>query len=730
MRTTPALAMAALLVGSGVAVAGFTPSSPDLSSLVVQSGGAPGMRMAPTLDGSALLLATQAAPDGSPPTVWRKGIDMRPGTSGGVPMPGSPGIVAVLDGATYPDGGALVERAWAVSAGRPGVITPFDPVAMRAIGSPFTLDSLDGEPAAAVLQPEAGTPASRTAFIATDATPPRMLQVRLDGSRTKVVDRLVGDEYGSVTALAASPDGRFILGAVQGRTDAGAPVSIITRYSTSELAPEGRSIVLAQSTRVSSLMITLDGATGYAVSGGTAAAGDQAPASVTALDLVTMSVKPGGLHALPSTFGTQFAAGSAALTPQGDAIFLTGDRVGSGLGPASGIVATDSFTAAVPATRGTPGVAGQAVVDAGGVWGFVPNSFVPAGLGADRPYALLARMRLAQPRTLTVGTEGTGGGVIEGAPGGILCAAGLDCTQQFRTRQVVQLTAYPNPGAVFIGWSGACTGTDDDCTVTLDGSKTVRARFARATPAVLTVSIGDSPQGATRVVSTPPGIDCTPYTGPCSASFRKGTEVTLAASDPDGAVRAWTGACSGQGDSCALVVTGSSSTSVSIAGRRPSPPAPRPTPAPPAPDPAPTPDPAPVPGPTPAPAPIPVPVPVPDANPPAPGPVPNPVTPLNLSSVGVSRTRFRPGQGTVIRYRLSKGAQVRMSFTNPARPRARYQYTLKAGRPGADAGQNRVFISGRVRGTSVLPGRWTMRIVAARDGVQTAPVVRRLVLAP
>jgi hypothetical protein len=50
--------------------------------------------------------------------------------------------------------------------------------------------------------------------------------------------------------------------------------------------------------------------------------------------------------------------------------------------------------------------------------------------------------------------------------------------------------------------------------------------------------------------------------------------------------------------------------------------------------------------------------------------------------------------------------------------------------PGADAGQNRVFISGRVRGRSVLPGRWTMRIVAVRDGVQTAPVVRRLVLSP
>jgi len=28
----------------------------------------------------------------------------------------------------------------------------------------------------------------------------------------------------------------------------------------------------------------------------------------------------------------------------------------------------------------------------------------------------------------------------------------------------------------------------------------------------------------------------------------------------------------------------------------------------------------------------------------------------------------------------------------------------------------------------VLSGRWTMRIVAVRDGVQTAPIVRSLVL--
>ena len=36
------------------------------------------------------------------------------------------------------------------------------------------------------------------------------------------MDRVVSDDYGDVTALAVSPDGRFILMAIQGTTDAGA----------------------------------------------------------------------------------------------------------------------------------------------------------------------------------------------------------------------------------------------------------------------------------------------------------------------------------------------------------------------------------------------------------------------------------------------------------------------------------------------------------------------------
>ena len=67
--------------------------------------------------------------------------------------------------------------------------------------------------------------------------------------------------------------------------------------------------------------------------------------------------------------------------------------------------------------------------------------------------------------------------MIAGAPGGILCAQGLDCVQQFRARQSVQLTAYPNPGSVFTGWTGDCLGTSASCTVTMDKARAVTANF-------------------------------------------------------------------------------------------------------------------------------------------------------------------------------------------------------------------------------------------------------------
>lgn len=81
----------------------------------------------------------------------------------------------------------------------------------------------------------------------------------------------------------------------------------------------------------------------------------------------------------------------------------------------------------------------------------------------------------AQP-TLTVSKLGDGGGTVTSMPSGISC--GTTCSATFQSGQSVTLSAQADPGSVFAGWSGACTGTDPaSCQVTVNDLVTVRATF-------------------------------------------------------------------------------------------------------------------------------------------------------------------------------------------------------------------------------------------------------------
>jgi len=79
---------------------------------------------------------------------------------------------------------------------------------------------------------------------------------------------------------------------------------------------------------------------------------------------------------------------------------------------------------------------------------------------------------------LTVAESGTGTGTVTSSPAGIEC--GSTCSSGFGAGQEVTLTATPDAGSEFAGWSGGgCSGTGP-CVATLNADVNVTAQFAAA----------------------------------------------------------------------------------------------------------------------------------------------------------------------------------------------------------------------------------------------------------
>lgn len=100
--------------------------------------------------------------------------------------------------------------------------------------------------------------------------------------------------------------------------------------------------------------------------------------------------------------------------------------------------------------------------------------------------------------TLTVEKTGDGAGFVSDDLGEIEC--GPFCVGRYSLGTQLTLTAKPDSGSVFTGWSGACTGTDT-CTVTLDAPKSVTADFS------LSKTVPDTkPKEASPVASVAPPL--------------------------------------------------------------------------------------------------------------------------------------------------------------------------------------------------------------------------------
>jgi hypothetical protein len=175
--------------------------------------------------------------------------------------------------------------------------------------------------------------------------------------------------------------------------------------------------------------------------------------------------------------------------------------------------------------------------------------------GVGLPPAILAAQFLVVQKGVDEAAPGRGS-VFEIPNPTLSCDADCDATMQtYETGTVVTLRATPEDNSVFLGWSGACSGTTDQCTVTMSGTRAVVARFRGASQLSL------QPQGANGVIKSTDGqLSCGTD---CSHMYAYGSQVTLSYELPPGVAFAnWDGVCAGAGTGpCA--VTMNQSTEVS-----------------------------------------------------------------------------------------------------------------------------------------------------------------------
>jgi hypothetical protein len=140
---------------------------------------------------------------------------------------------------------------------------------------------------------------------------------------------------------------------------------------------------------------------------------------------------------------------------------------------------------------------------------------------------------------LEIRFAGTGAGGVTSADGRMSCHTGTTvCSVTFSAPSTFVLTASPDPGSTFTGWTGGCEGTQNPYTKTIDQAGATVSCFAGFDPPVQ-VTVLLTGNGTGTVTSNPSGISCP---GTCTAGFPGNAAVTLtAAPNPSSTFSRWTG---------------------------------------------------------------------------------------------------------------------------------------------------------------------------------------------
>ncbi len=164
----------------------------------------------------------------------------------------------------------------------------------------------------------------------------------------------------------------------------------------------------------------------------------------------------------------------------------------------------------------------------------------PCTITVDGPKTIVATF-VESPFSLRVTRDGTGSGTVVSRPSGIGC--GGTCSALFAPRTAVSLEAVPDPGSVFVGYSGDCSGPR--CEVVMDAPRGVTATFAIGYPLNISFAplgpVGE--EGSGTVTIDPLDLTC-PSGSECENTIAADTTVTLRPVADDGFVFShWSGDC-------------------------------------------------------------------------------------------------------------------------------------------------------------------------------------------
>jgi hypothetical protein len=167
---------------------------------------------------------------------------------------------------------------------------------------------------------------------------------------------------------------------------------------------------------------------------------------------------------------------------------------------------------------------------------FSSSSNIPSNDPDENPVTVTLNGTGWTVPSITVSKSGTGTGTVTSSPPGIDC--GSDCSEPYNQGTIVTLTATPDAGSTFWGWSGDCSNTGP-CAVTMNASKTVTAIFQLQPTEQYSLTVNKTGTGIGTVTSDPSGINCGED---CNEAYNQGTNVTLTATPASGSTfGGWSG---------------------------------------------------------------------------------------------------------------------------------------------------------------------------------------------